>query len=65
MQIERPTVQSVTYTTLHHDNRITTTRREYSEQGGYQRVSEIEYVTYTNQGRIDQPTKGQQLDLYV
>ena len=65
MTIPAITTQSVSYTTLHQENRIVTTRREYSTDNGYQTVSEIEFITYTNRGELAATKPAHQVDLYV
>jgi hypothetical protein len=64
MQIEPIQTQSVSWTTTVNGARTEIVRKEYTQEGNTQRVSETHYYLYNSHG-LPEVQASHQVDLYV
>jgi hypothetical protein len=67
MEITPIITQSITTTVQAQNNRVQTTRREYTENMGRVEVKETSwsYTVYDNKGQVAEPLAANQVDLRV
>ena len=67
MQIDAITTQSITVSQVVNNNRLETTRREYTENQGHVEVRETRYyyTVYDSKGRVNESPANTSVDLRV